>query len=74
MYANPVIQVGVVMGGTSGRGNARVDIGNLNYNWLDENLGLRSTMVLTAKAMTAYVFAGLFFAWRAKRRFRRDVF
>lgn len=74
IYSNPATQVGVVIKGASGRANAKRDAGDLRYDWFDERLGLAPTTLLTAQVMTAYVLGGFFFAWRAKRRFRRNVF
>ncbi|MHC4742891.1 MAG: ABC transporter permease [Planctomycetota bacterium] len=74
IYSNPATQVGVVIKGASGRTNARKDAGNLTYDWFDKVRRLGPTTLLTAKVMMAYVLGGLFFAWRAKCRFRRNVF
>jgi hypothetical protein len=40
----------------------------------DKEHNVESAAVVMAAAMLIYVFFGLLFAWRAKCRFRRNVF
>lgn len=74
VFANPAVQAGVIISGASGRYNARADLGSLRYNWLDGNLDIGSTTAVLAISMLVYVFFGFLFAWRAKCRFRRNIF
>ena len=74
MFANPVVQVFVVMTGAGGRYNARAGLDNLSYDWPGEKLRVGATTTVLAIVLASYVFVGLLFAWRAKRRFRRNVF
>ena len=74
VLANPAVQVGVLIDGAGGRVNARADMRMLRYGWPSGTLGLGPTTIVMVKAMLAYVFFGLLFAWRAKCRFRRNVF
>ncbi len=73
-FANPAVQVYVVMAAAGGRYNAHAGLANLKYDWLDEEHNVESATVLMAAAMLIYVFFGLLFAWRAKCRFRVNVF
>jgi len=65
-YLNPVVQSVVVADGAAG---------DLSYDWPD--MGCRhwaaTTLIVLASAI-GYCLAGCFFAWRAKRLFRRNVF
>ena len=74
MTANPAVQVGVVIGGASGRVNAWAPRQRLRYHWPSKKLKFRATTIVMTEVMLIYVFSGLLFAWRAKCRFRRNVF
>jgi ABC-2 type transport system permease protein len=76
MSANPVIQAGVIMDGAGGRQNATKDISRLNYDWLDRSnwKGIWPTTIVLLITMLIYISIGLLFAWRAKCRFRRNIF
>jgi hypothetical protein len=77
LSANPVIQVGVVMEGAGGTYNARTKLSRLNYDWprrhSDWNRVWGTTGVLIV-CMLINASVGVLFAWRAKCRFRRNVF
>jgi ABC-type transport system involved in multi-copper enzyme maturation permease subunit len=72
--ANPAIQAGVVMYGAAGEYNARTRLAELEYEWPIEILEIGPTTAILLKFTSLYVCAGLLFAWRAKCRFRRNVF
>jgi len=78
---NPVVQAVVIMQGAGGRENAWSNVSSLDYDWphdyddswLDWNkaTGTSTFLLIT---MLAYVCFGFLFAWRAKCRFRRNIF
>ena len=73
LYLNPVVQACVAGQGACGdHAGAR---GDLHYSWPDSanRTWWQTTLVLLAMAI-GYGLAGLLFAWRAKRLFRRNVF
>jgi ABC-type transport system involved in multi-copper enzyme maturation permease subunit len=73
--ANPAAQLVVIMEGAGGSFNARTDISKLNYDWPDNSLRkVWPTTGLVLIYMLIYTAAGVIFAWRAKCRFRRNVF
>ncbi len=71
LSTNPVIQAVVIMD----MGNMDSNLSNLEYDWpfydLDE---LGATNVFLWITMLIYMSMGLLFAWRAKCRFRRNIF
>jgi ABC-type transport system involved in multi-copper enzyme maturation permease subunit len=71
LSTNPVLQAVVIMD----LKNMDNNLSNLEYDWpfsdLDE---LGTTNVFLLITMLVYMSLGLFFAWRAKCRFRRNVF
>jgi ABC-type transport system involved in multi-copper enzyme maturation permease subunit len=75
--ANPAVQVVVVMDGAGGAHNARTKLSRLNYDWprrhSDWSRVWGTTRVLIVY-MLINVSVGFLFAWRAKCRFRRNVF
>ena len=77
LSANPTIQAVVVMNGAGGEHVARTKLSRLHYDWPrrrnDWNGVWDTTGVLTVY-MLIYVSVGFLFAWRAKCRFRRNVF
>ncbi len=81
VMANPVAQAVVCMEGAGGKSNATSNLGQLNYEWpygggfawLDSHR-VGGTTVILLITMLIYMSLGLFFAWRAKCRFRRNVF
>lgn len=75
--ANPVTQATVIMSGAGGRWNARAGLSSLDYNWPSPNnnwhkVGPATGILLVY--MLIYMSAGFLFAWRAKCRFRRNIF
>ena len=76
MCAHPAVQVGVLMDGAGGRYNASEGLSKLAYEWparghTDGFWPTTRTLLLNT---SIYISVGLFFAWRAKRRFRRKIF
>jgi ABC-type transport system involved in multi-copper enzyme maturation permease subunit len=75
ILANPVVQTVIIMDGASGSYNATRNLSSLDYDWLnggDYNvLSITSILLIT---MLIYMSMGLLFAWRAKCRFRRNIF
>lgn len=74
--ANPAVQSAVVTGGASGDREARLKLSRLRYEW--PNRSGWSQVGGTTRALLTYTLiyasVGVFFAWRAKCRFRRNVF
>ncbi|MFH1717149.1 MAG: ABC transporter permease subunit, partial [Planctomycetota bacterium] len=75
LCANPATQVTVIMGGAAGKWNARDTLSALDYNWPNNRWdGVGATTGVLFAYMLMYISVGLFFAWRAKRLFRRRIF
>jgi ABC-type transport system involved in multi-copper enzyme maturation permease subunit len=73
--ANPAAQLYLLMDGAGGSFNARTDLSRLNYQWPDKSLRtIWPTTGLVLIYMLTYTLAGAVFGWRAKCRFRRNVF
>ena len=73
--SNPAAQIVVLMGGAGGKWNAQAGFSNLIFNWPDRSWHKAwSTTGLVLIYMLIYTTAGGLFAWRAKCRFRRNVF
>ena len=73
--ANPAAQLVILMDGAGGKWNARAGFSNLNFNWPDSSWHkVWPTTGLVLIYMLIYIVAGVLFAWRAKCRFRRNVF
>jgi len=73
--ANPVVQISILMDGAGGSFNARSGFANLNFNWPKRFWHkVWPTTGLVIIYMLIYTAAGVLFAWRAKCRFRRNVF
>ncbi|MGD8500040.1 MAG: hypothetical protein PVJ86_05305 [Phycisphaerales bacterium] len=73
--ANPAAQATVIMSGAGGAWNARAGLSSLDYSWPNSDwhkVGPTNDILLVF--MLIYIFVGLLFAWRAKCRFRRNVF
>ncbi|MHC4148323.1 MAG: ABC transporter permease subunit [Planctomycetota bacterium] len=78
---NPMVQAIVIMVGAGGSENAASDLSALDYDWpheredfwldCDKAEGTTAFLLIT---MLAYISFGFLFAWRAKCRFRRNVF
>jgi len=76
LSSNPVIQATTIMGGAGGERNAKTKLSSLEYNWPpsmnSEGIYMTNSILLATTLM--YISVGLLFAWRAKCRFRRNVF
>lgn len=77
LSTNPVIQAYTIMNGAGGERNARTKLFGLEYNWplsLQHSEGIYSTTCILMVTTLGYICLGLLFAWRAKCRFRRNIF
>ncbi len=73
--ANPAAQLVILMEGAGGSFNARAGFSNLTFAWPDSSWHkVWPTTGLVLIYMLIYTVAGVLFAWRAKCRFRRNVF
>jgi len=73
--ANPAAQISILMEGVGGKWNAQADFSKLNFNWPDSSWHKAwPTTGLVIIYMLIYTAAGVLFGWRAKCRFRRNVF
>ncbi len=76
MWANPMVQAVIIVGGACGRYSARAGLSGLEYYaFYDRDIlqvgPLTAILLITA---VVYIFVGFLFAWRAKCRFRRNIF
>ncbi|MHC4117855.1 MAG: hypothetical protein ACYSWO_10145 [Planctomycetota bacterium] len=78
LSANPAVQAGVLMSGAGGEHVARTSLSRLHYNWPSRYYNDWNRVGGTTRALLTYMLiylsVGAFFAWRAKCRFRRNVF
>ena len=75
ILANPVVQTVVIMEGAGGSRNATRNLPSLDYDWPSgSGYNVRSTTSILLITMLIYMSMGLLFAWRAKCRFRRNIF
>ena len=75
LYANPLLQCGVIMEGAGGAGNAGSELSRLDYDWPESDIsGFGRTTSMVVVTMLAYCLAGSLFAWRSKHCFRKNVF
>jgi len=73
--ANPTAQIAILMDGAGGSWNAQAGFSNLNFAWPDSSWHkVWPTTGLVIIYMLIYTVAGVLFGWRAKCRFRRNVF
>jgi ABC-type transport system involved in multi-copper enzyme maturation permease subunit len=73
--ANPAAQVAILMNGAGGKWNARAGFSNLVFDWPERSWSkVWPTTGLVLIYMLIYTGAGVFFGWRAKCRFRRNIF
>jgi len=72
--ANPLVQAVVVTFGAAGEYNAHAPLSSLRYKWPGYTASMGRTTGVLLTSVCIYVLAGLFLAWRAKRRFRRNIF
>ncbi|MCK4628958.1 MAG: hypothetical protein KAT56_08135, partial [Sedimentisphaerales bacterium] len=72
---NPVIQAGTIMEGAGGTRNAGKELSRLDYDWPHNEWNkFGPTTIVLFFTMLAYMLLGFLFAWRAKCRFRRNIF
>ena len=73
---NPVTQAVVIMDGAGGSQNAESNLSRLDYKWpggrSGNNIGPTTSFLLIT--MLVYISLGFLFAWRAKFRFRKNIF
>lgn len=76
MWANPVVQAVVIVGGACGRYSAGAGLSGLEYYTFygGDMLQVGPVTVILLVTAIVYIFVGFLFAWRAKRRFRRNIF
>ena len=76
MYSNPAVQTIVIMYGTGGKFNALTKLSGLEYRWptTRSDQGVLSVTAVLLITMLIYISIGFVFAWRAKCRFRRNIF
>jgi len=73
--ANPAAQIAILMGGAGGKWNAQAGFSNLTFAWPDSSWHkVWPTTGLVIIYMMIYTVSGVLFGWRAKCRFRRNVF
>ena len=74
MNINPLFQGAVVLEGTCGRRNALRSVTELRYHWLRGSRSAVESTGFLLSSMLGYMLIGSLFAWRAKCRFRRNIF
>ena len=74
--ANPVLQVTTVMEGAAGEINAKTKLSRLEFDWPTDipDEGAYATIGILLIIALIYASVGVLFAWRAKCRFRRNIF
>jgi ABC-2 type transport system permease protein len=73
--ANPAAQIAILMNGAGGKWNAQAGFSNLTFPWPDSSWRkVWPTTGLVLIYMSIYTVAGVLFGWRAKCRFRRNIF
>ncbi len=71
MDTNPLIHTVVIMEATADEGHVRIG----NYHWVGPGRSdFFESMGWILVCMSGYIFIGIIFAWRAKCRFRKNVF
>ena len=74
MNINPLIQGAVVLDGTCGRKRAQRSVTKLRYQWIRKDRSAVESTGLLLSSMLGYMLIGSLFAWRAKCRFRKNIF
>ena len=74
MNINPLFQGVVVLEGTCGSWRARRSVTELRYHWTRGNGNAVESTSFLLSSMLGYMLIGSLFAWRAKCRFRRNIF
>ena len=75
---NPLVQIGVIMDSIAGIQNADLSLSDLNYNWANYSFFENITKVLPTtqllmSILLCYSSLGVFFAWMAQKRFRKNI-
>lgn len=73
VLGNPFVQIIVTMEGTASA-HVQVGLDRLNYYWPHGHENFSYTIRVLFVTMLIHVVAGFLFAWRAKCRFRRNIF
>jgi hypothetical protein len=74
MNINPLFQGAVVLEGTCGRRRALKNVSELRYHWARGYKNAEESTNFLLSSMLGYMLIGSLFAWRAKCRFRRNIF
>ncbi|MHC4641981.1 MAG: hypothetical protein ACYS32_10075 [Planctomycetota bacterium] len=74
MNINPLFQGAVVLEGACGRRCALRSATKLSYYWVRGNKNAEESTNFLLSSMLGYMLIGSLFAWRAKCRFRRNIF
>jgi ABC-type transport system involved in multi-copper enzyme maturation permease subunit len=74
MNINPLFQGAVVLDGTCGSRHARRSVTKLRYHWARGRGNAVESTDFLLSSMLGYMLIGSLFAWRAKCRFRRNIF
>jgi ABC-type transport system involved in multi-copper enzyme maturation permease subunit len=74
--ANPVLQVATIINGAGGEVNAKRKLSRLDYDWPPDigRTGAYATTGILLMTTLIYTSVGMLFAWRAKCRFRHNIF
>jgi ABC-type transport system involved in multi-copper enzyme maturation permease subunit len=74
MNINPLFQGVVILEGTCGRRHARRSVTELRYHWIPQSRNAVVSTGFLLSSMFGYMLIGSLFAWRAKCRFRKNIF
>ena len=74
MNINPLFQGAIVLEGTCGSRCARRSVIELRYHWIRGSRSAVKSTGFLLSSMLGYMLIGSLFAWRAKCRFRRNIF
>jgi hypothetical protein len=74
LLANPIVQAGVIVQGAAISHSSYLGLSVLEYRWPFINLGFASTTFVLLVVSLVYISLGVLFGWRAKCRFRRNIF
>ena len=74
MNINPLLQGAVVLDGTCGRRRVLRSVTQLRYDWVRGSKNAIESTNFLLSSMLGYMLIGSLFAWRAKCRFRRNIF
>jgi len=74
MNINPLFQGAVVLEGSCGSRYARRSVTELHYYWARRSKNAVESTNFLLSSMLGYMLIGSLFAWRAKCRFRRNIF